>query len=144
MSEAYHRMEHLKGSSLGSTPALFINSRQGWKRLTRDKRSSLLRNFVNYGRKKCYNIDYRAQCYKTFYGNYLRIVVLNQSVCSWQAFSVQSNGLQLRLQPTRVKHLLGPPHQRTGGGRRGALPANIRLSWKGLPGTNNLAYNGNS
>jgi hypothetical protein len=33
-----------------------------------DKQSSLLRKFVNYGRKKAYNIGlWAAQCYKTFY-----------------------------------------------------------------------------
>ncbi len=26
---------------------------------------------------------------------------------------------------------------------KGALPTNIRLGWKGLPGTNTLAYYGN-
>jgi len=35
-------------------------------------------------------------------------------------------------EPTRVKHLLGVPLL-----ERLALPANVRLSWKSLPGTNN-------
>ncbi len=36
-----------------------------------------------------------------------------------------------------MKHLSGAPLK----GRFLALPANIRLGWKGLPGTNVLAYN---
>jgi len=38
-----------------------------------------------------------------------------------------------------VKHLSGAPHQ----GRLLASPTNIRLSWKGLPETNTLAYSVN-
>ncbi len=53
--------------------------------------------------------------YKTFYGGNLRIFLISQ---------------------TRVKHLLGAPLQ----GRPLALPTNIRLGWKGLPGTNTLAH----
>jgi hypothetical protein len=40
-----------------------------------------------------------------------------------------------KAEPTQVKKLLGAPLL--------ALPANIRLGWKGLPGTNTLAYYGN-
>ncbi len=38
-----------------------------WTRLKRPEReSSLLQTFVNYDRKMFYNIELRAQCYKTF------------------------------------------------------------------------------
>ncbi len=36
--------------------------------LSRDKHSSLLGAFVNYGCKRFYIIDTCGQCYKTFYG----------------------------------------------------------------------------
>jgi hypothetical protein len=46
-------MEHLKAASLGTV---------------RDKRSSLLKKFATYDRKKFYNIGPMwRQCYKTFY-----------------------------------------------------------------------------
>jgi hypothetical protein len=38
------------------------------ERLVRDKHSSLLRKFVNYGQKKFYNIGPRVQSHKTFLG----------------------------------------------------------------------------
>jgi hypothetical protein len=38
-----------------------------------DERSSLLRTFVKYGRKKFNNVDTWAQFYKSFYGRNLRI-----------------------------------------------------------------------
>jgi hypothetical protein len=38
------------------------NIRLGWKWLARDKRSSLLRKVVTYGRKKFYNIGPRGRC----------------------------------------------------------------------------------
>ncbi len=40
------------------------------------------------------------------------------------------------MEPTRVKHLSGSPIL----GRPLALPINIGLGWKSLPGTNALAY----
>jgi hypothetical protein len=50
-------VERLKGSSLRLTPALLANIRLGWEeRLCRDKPLSQLRTFVNYGRKKFYNV----------------------------------------------------------------------------------------
>jgi hypothetical protein len=64
-----------------------------------------------------YNINTRAQCYKTFYGRILRIFEISWSVCPWQAFPVKSN-------------VWGKP----------ALFANIRLGWEGLRRTNTLAY----
>jgi hypothetical protein len=45
--------------------------------LERDKRSSLLQKFVNYGRKKFYKIGPWAQCYKTFFVRNLRIFVIS-------------------------------------------------------------------
>jgi len=41
---------------------------------------------------------------------------------------------------TRLKHLLGVPL----GGRLLAIPTNIKLGWKGLPGVNTPFYNENS
>jgi hypothetical protein len=39
---------------------------QNWEGFLGEKHSSLLREFVNYGRKKFNNIGFRGQCYKTF------------------------------------------------------------------------------
>jgi hypothetical protein len=47
-----------------------------------------------------------------------------------------SQCLPVRLEPTYVKKLSGAALW----GRLLALPTNIRLGWKGLPGTNTLAY----
>ncbi len=44
--------------------------------------------------------------------------------------------MQVRLDPTQVKHLLAAPIP----GRLVTLPTNIRLGWKDLPGTSTLAY----
>jgi hypothetical protein len=44
--------------------------------------------------------------------------------------------LWVRPEPSRMKYLSGAPFS----GRPLALPKNIRLGWKGLPGTNTLAY----
>jgi hypothetical protein len=46
--------------------------------------------------------------------------------------------LLVRLEPIRVRYLSDPPLF----GRLLALPANIRLGWKGLPGTNTPAQYG--
>ncbi len=48
--------------------------------------------------------------------------------------------LQIRQEPTQVKHLSGAPLKV----RLLALPTNIRLGRKGLPGTNASAYYKNS
>jgi hypothetical protein len=61
-------VEQLKCTSLGQAPGL---SYKHWTRLGRDKHSSLLRKFINYGRKMFYKIGpwyniTSAQCYKTF------------------------------------------------------------------------------
>ncbi len=47
--------------------ASLANIRLGWKKLGVDKHSSLLQIFVNYGRKKFYNIRPWRKCYETFY-----------------------------------------------------------------------------
>jgi len=49
--------------------------RLGWKGLLERKHSSLSQTFINYGRKKFYNIGHWAQCYETFYGRELETVV---------------------------------------------------------------------
>ncbi len=65
----------------------FTNRHQTWlERLALDKHSSLLRKFVNYGRKKFYNIGPWCQSYKKIYGCNLRLFTISQSVCSCQAF----------------------------------------------------------
>jgi hypothetical protein len=47
------------------------------ERFTKDKHSSLVQKFVNYGRKKFYNIGLGGETCKTFYGRNLRIFVIN-------------------------------------------------------------------
>ncbi len=46
----------------------------------------------------------------------------------------------IKPEPSRVRHISGDPLY----DRLLALPTNIRLGWKGLPGTNTLAYYENS
>ncbi len=66
----------------------------------------------------------------------LRIFVISQSVCPWQAFPAESNvGMNLSYSRTPERCFT-----QVGSG----LPANIRLSWKRLPLTNTLAYYENS
>jgi hypothetical protein len=48
-------VEHLKGASLGEAPALPANIRLVWKGLT-GTNTLLIKNFVNYGRRKFYRI----------------------------------------------------------------------------------------
>ncbi len=57
---AYPRVEHLKGDSIGLTPALLSNIMLGLERLARDKHSCLLRTFENFGHKFFYNIGPRT------------------------------------------------------------------------------------
>ncbi len=45
------------------------------ERLSRDEHSILLQKFVTYGYKKFYNIGPWAQCYKTFYGLNLQMMM---------------------------------------------------------------------
>ncbi len=68
---------------------------------------------------------------KTFFVRRLRIFVISQSVCPWQAFQAQTNLLVRPGAYPRVKHLKGASL-----GQAPALPANIRLGLKSLPGTN--------
>jgi hypothetical protein len=73
---------------------------------------------------------------KHFYGRTLCIFALSWSVCPLQAFPefVGKAGAY------QVKHLTGAPLY----GRLLALSTNTVLSWKGLQGTNTLAYYKNS
>ncbi len=50
-------MEHLKGASLGKASKHLTRL----ERLAKDKRSSLLQAFVNYVRKKIYNIEPKSR-----------------------------------------------------------------------------------
>jgi hypothetical protein len=54
---AYHREEQLKCTALGLAPGLSYKQWTRLERPARDKHFSLLRKFVNYGRKKFYKID---------------------------------------------------------------------------------------
>ncbi len=60
------------------------------ERLARDKHSSLLRTFVNYGRKSFIILGPR-NAMKSFVRN-LQIFVISQSVCPWQALPAQFVG----------------------------------------------------
>jgi hypothetical protein len=51
--------------------------------------------------------------------------------------SIQAYCFQVRQEPTRGEHLKSSPNL----GGLLALPANIILGWKGLPGTNTLTFN---
>jgi len=73
-----------------------------------------------------------AQCYKTFYGHNLQMFVIIESV---SGKPIQLSLMFARPDPNRVKHLSGA----LAWGKLLALPTNIRLGWKGLPGTNALA-----
>ncbi len=73
-SGAHERCITLVGSVLNH------NNQTRLERPARDQHSSLLRTFVNYGRKKVYNTEPWGQCYKTFFVRDLQISVLSQSV----------------------------------------------------------------
>jgi hypothetical protein len=53
--EAHPKLEHLKGVSLREALALPVNIGLGWKRLAKNKHSSLLQKFINYVNKKFYS-----------------------------------------------------------------------------------------
>ncbi len=76
-----------------------------------------------------------AQCYKKLLHN-LRILIISQSVCPWQAFPAQSIVCLARpgVYPI-VEHLKGSSI-----GQVLALETDIRPGWKGLPRTNTIAY----
>ncbi len=74
--------------------------------------------------------DIRGQCYKTFHGRNLRIFEKSLSVCPWQVFPAYSIACGQGQENTLEWSLRKVP----------ALQTNIRLGWKGLPGTNALAY----
>ncbi len=46
---------------------------------------------VNYDRKEFYDTGPWCQCYNTFYGRNLRMLVISYSVCPWQAFPAYTN-----------------------------------------------------
>jgi hypothetical protein len=56
-------MEHLKGASFWVTYGLTRKHLTRLGKIARDKRSSLLSKFINYGLKKFYNFDPRCQCF---------------------------------------------------------------------------------
>ncbi len=101
-------MEHLKCRPIGQALALSSNIRLGWKALPGINTQAYYEKSVTYARKKVYNIGPRIQCYKTFYGRYLRMFIISQSVCPWQAFpaksSVQGETLQLITETVNYGH----------------------------------------
>ena len=76
-----------------------------------------------------------CQCYKSFLVRNLRIFVLVNNVFLLQAFQLSLMFVIRSAGYPRVEHLKGDTL-----GQVPALLANIRLSWKGLPGTNTLTY----
>ncbi len=54
---AYQSEAPFRCSNLGQAPGSTRKHKTKLERLARDKHSSLLRKFVNYGNKKFYNID---------------------------------------------------------------------------------------
>ncbi len=75
-------------------------------KLDKYKHSSLFWPLRQQRRKTFYNIDTWAQCYKTFYCCNLRIFVISQSGCPWQAFPALSNVCRKGQEPTQVKYIL--------------------------------------
>ncbi len=92
----------------------------------------VIRKFYKIVQRTLFESTTRDQCYNTFYCRNLRFLCNKLQRLFWQSFSC----LRVRTRPTRVKHLSGAPHW----GRHLASPTNIRLGWKGLPGTNAVAY----
>ncbi len=82
----------VKSQSVCPWPNLtFVGKAAAYAKVEQLKHSSLLRKFGNYGRKMFYKISPWGQCYKIFFVRNLRIFVISQSVCPWQAFQAQSN-----------------------------------------------------
>jgi hypothetical protein len=75
-------------------------------------------------------------CYYTFLRLQVTTFHYKLELLSLASLSSLVKCLQVRPEPTQVKHLLGAPLQV----RLQALSTNIRLGRKGLPGTNALAY----
>jgi hypothetical protein len=65
----------------------------------------------------------------------LRLFVISFRVCPWQAFTVNLMFVVRKGACPKVEHLKSASL-----GLAPALPANIRPGFKGLPGTNALAY----
>jgi hypothetical protein len=59
------QVEHLKEAPLLCRLLVLATNMNKVEMLARDKHSSLLRTFVNYGRKKFYNIVSSGQSHKT-------------------------------------------------------------------------------
>ncbi len=78
-------------STLGQAPGLTHKHQNRLERLGKDKHSSLVRKFVNYGRKKFYSIGPSDLCYKNFYGSNYCHFVISYSVGDCQQFPPQSN-----------------------------------------------------
>ncbi len=118
-------------------------SKPGYFVTTNIKDTSLLRNLSICHKLRIRNLlkvqapDFltRRQSYKTFYCRYLRIFVISQSVCPWQAFQayLMFMGKERSLPQSRAPKMC---FTHVGCG----LTSNISLGWKGLPRTNTLAY----
>jgi hypothetical protein len=107
---------------------------------------------VIYGQKKFYNIGPRG--YKDaawlgahgqellknfFFQTFLKFVFHKTNILEYflrKSKRKLVSNFDKNIEPAQVKHLSGAPHK----GRLLASPTNIRLSRKGLPGTNILTY----
>jgi hypothetical protein len=58
------------------------------ERSDRDKHSNLIRTLINSTRKKFYNIEAWAKCYKTFYGRNLRMLTAARVLVPGRLFSL--------------------------------------------------------
>jgi hypothetical protein len=74
---AYPSEAPFRYSPLGQAASLAHKHYPRLEMLARVIHSSLLRKFVNYGRKKFYNFGTWAQCYKTFFARNLWIFIIS-------------------------------------------------------------------
>ncbi len=70
------------GWRLGRCVCCQVELKKKLETIIRFKRHSFILNFGHVT---------WAKCYKTFYGRKLRLFIISQSICSWQAFQAQSN-----------------------------------------------------
>jgi hypothetical protein len=104
------------------------NIRLGWKGLPGTNTLAFYNAAAITAFKKFYSTSSWCLHYKTFYGRNLRIFP-DKPFQSSLMFAGKT-------EPTQVKHLSNAPLQ----GSLLASPQNIRLDWKGLPGTNTIAF----
>ncbi len=86
-----------------------------------------------YSTKFIYRIGSWDQHYVTFQSHILSIFIICQSVCPWVAFLAQSQSTQSSMARVYMSEAIF--RCSTLCQRLLASPTNIRLGWKGLPGT---------